>query len=125
MKYLHIQVHVQAVQMKTVVVEARDLDVDVDVDEVDVDEVDVDDVDVDEDEVEVDVDEVDVDEVDVGVVGHQETLVLIQFNTYGNKMSRLPLLIHIPKLLVPLDPYLTIQVHAHFFADFSLMKFGN
>ncbi len=117
MKYLHIQVDVQAVQMKTVVVEARDLDVD----EVDVDEVEVDEVDVDE----VDVDEVDLDEVDVGVVGHQETLVLIQFNTYGNKMSRLPLLIHIPKLLVPLHPYLTIQVHAHFFADFSLMKFGN
>ncbi len=104
MKYLQIQVDMQAVQMKTVVVEARDLDeVDVDVDEVDVD----------------------VDEVDVGVVGHLETLVLIQFNTYGNKMSRLPLLIHIPKLLVPLHPYLTIQVHAHFFADFSLMKFGN
>ncbi len=33
MKYLHIQVDVQAVQMKTVVVEARDLDVaEVDVD---------------------------------------------------------------------------------------------
>ncbi len=36
MKYLQIQVDVQAVQMKTVVMETRHLDVDVDEDEVDV-----------------------------------------------------------------------------------------
>ncbi len=36
MKYLQIQVNVQAVQMKTVVMETRHLDVDVDEDEVDV-----------------------------------------------------------------------------------------
>ncbi len=39
MKYLQIQVDVQAVQMKSVVMETRHLDVDVD--EVDMDEVDV------------------------------------------------------------------------------------